>query len=99
MYQITRQGAETLEGWLTAMISEPATEFTELPVALAFLMVLSPEEALRQLEGGLPRLFIIEDEYKQAMMEAELTWLRSLIADLRSKEITWSREWLRKIAP
>jgi DNA-binding PadR family transcriptional regulator len=120
VYQITDEGAETLQRWLKAMISVPAEEFAELPAALAFLMVLSPEEALRQLEtrvvaleqrlaeaeavtrgvveGGLPRLFIIEDEYKQAMMGAELAWLRALIADLRSKEITWSLEWLRKIA-
>lgn len=47
---------------------------------------------------GLPRLFLLEDEYRQAMMRAEIDWLTSVIADLKSKKITWSKEWLRKIA-
>ena len=47
---------------------------------------------------GLPRLFLLEDEYRQAVMRAEIDWLASVIADLRSKKITWSKEWIRKIA-
>jgi len=47
---------------------------------------------------GLPRLFLLEDEYQQAMMRAEIDWLTSVIADLRSKKITWSKEWIRKVA-
>lgn len=31
-------------------------------------------------------------------MRAEIDWLTSVIADLKSKKITWSKEWLRKIA-
>jgi hypothetical protein len=32
------------------------------------------------------------------MMRAELDWLASVIADLRSKKITWSKDWIRKVA-
>jgi DNA-binding PadR family transcriptional regulator len=42
----------------------------------------------------VPRLFLIEDEYGIAMARAELQWVRSLIGDLKRKELTWTKEWL-----
>jgi DNA-binding PadR family transcriptional regulator len=53
-----------------------------------------------QLEGnpGLPRLFLLEEEYRQAVLEAELVWLRGVIADLAKGRLTWSEEWLQEIA-
>jgi DNA-binding PadR family transcriptional regulator len=53
-----------------------------------------------QLEGnaGLPRLFLLEEEYRQAVVQAELSWLRGVIADLKTGGLTWSEEWLREIA-
>jgi DNA-binding PadR family transcriptional regulator len=47
---------------------------------------------------GLPRLFLLEDEYRQTVLEAELGWLRSVIDDIRSGRLTWSEEWLRGMA-
>jgi DNA-binding PadR family transcriptional regulator len=53
-----------------------------------------------QLEGnpGLPRLFLLEEEYRQAMLKAELVWLRGVIADLTKGRLSWSEEWLQEIA-
>jgi len=48
--------------------------------------------------GDLPRLFLLEDAYRTAVLKAEHTWLQSVIADLRSEELTWSDQWLREIA-
>jgi DNA-binding PadR family transcriptional regulator len=48
--------------------------------------------------GGLPRLFLLEDEYQDAMTRAELEWVRGVCADLRSGELTWHHEWLRGLA-
>ena len=42
----------------------------------------------------LPRLFLIEDEYRLAMMRTELDWVRTLAAELRAGTLTWSGEWL-----
>lgn len=42
----------------------------------------------------LPRLFLIEDEYRLAMMRTELDWVRALAAELRAGTLTWSGEWL-----
>jgi DNA-binding PadR family transcriptional regulator len=53
-----------------------------------------------QLAGnrGLPRLFLLEEEYRRAVLRAELSWLRGVIADLHQGRLTWSEEWLREIA-
>jgi DNA-binding PadR family transcriptional regulator len=47
---------------------------------------------------GLPRLFLVEEEYKQAMLLAELNWTRKLVQALRSKQLRWSEKWLRAVA-
>ena len=55
-------------------------------------------QALEAIPPELPRLFVLEEEYRAAMLETELTWLRNLIEDLRSGRITWSEESLRRAA-
>jgi DNA-binding PadR family transcriptional regulator len=51
------------------------------------------EEKLAGIVGqappGLPRLFLIEDEYRAAMLRAELDWVRSLVGDLAEGRLTW----------
>jgi DNA-binding PadR family transcriptional regulator len=56
-------------------------------------------ETEAQLEGnpGLPRLFLLEEEYRRAILQAELSWLRGLIGDLREGRLTWSEQWLREV--
>jgi hypothetical protein len=48
--------------------------------------------------AGLPRLFLLEDEYKNVLMDAELAWLEGVITDLRERKLAWSRAWIREIA-
>jgi len=57
-------------------------------------------DAQAQLEGnpGLPRLFLLEEDYRRAVLEAELAWLRGVITDLKKGRLTWSEEWLAEIA-
>lgn len=45
-----------------------------------------------QAPPGMPRLFLIEDEYRAAMLTAELTWLRGVIEDLAAGRFTWDLE-------
>ena len=56
-------------------------------------------ETEAQLEGnpGLPRLFLLEEEYRRALLQAELSWLRGVIADLHEGRLTWSEQWLREV--
>lgn len=120
VYQITKAGERTLREWVTSVLTNPGREYPQFPAGLAFLMLLTPKQALAALEtrlealerecerdgrnlkqaqkSGLPRLFLVDDEYRQMLARAELAWLRGFVADLRAKKLTWSAEWLREIA-
>ncbi|MEV4278171.1 PadR family transcriptional regulator [Actinoplanes xinjiangensis] len=109
VYEVTEEGAASLRRWLLEMLPEPAREFPEFPVALAFLPMLTPTETRELLERriealiaradavdgqappGLPRLFLIEDEYRAGMLRAEIAWLRSLISELDDGTLHWDR--------
>jgi DNA-binding PadR family transcriptional regulator len=46
----------------------------------------------------LPRLFLLEMELIRESLVTELKWVRAVVEDLRSGELTWSKAWLRKMA-
>jgi hypothetical protein len=46
----------------------------------------------------LPRVVTLESEYVLKTAQAQLDWIRSVIADLRSGRLTWSTEELAAIA-
>lgn len=48
--------------------------------------------------GGLPRLFMLEEEYRRTMLTAELAWLESVEDDLRTGRLTWNDQWLQEMA-
>ena len=54
--------------------------------------------AAAEAEQGLPRIATLEAEYQRAVLEAEASWVQSVIADLRSGKLTWSREELLAFA-
>jgi len=56
------------------------------------------ERELSSAPPGLPRLFLLEEECRSAVVAAELDWVRSVIDDLREARLTWSQQWLRDIA-
>jgi DNA-binding PadR family transcriptional regulator len=56
------------------------------------------EQGLDEAPQGLPRLFLLEEEYRVAVLSAEVAWLRGVIEDLDAGRLTWSEEWLRQIA-
>ncbi|MEU4215297.1 PadR family transcriptional regulator [Actinoplanes sp. NPDC026623] len=55
--------------------------------------IVALREKVAQMRGqappGLPRLFLIEDEYRAAMLSAELAWLGALVDDLASGRLSW----------
>jgi DNA-binding PadR family transcriptional regulator len=57
------------------------------------------DDSRRVLEAvppELPRLFLLEEEYRVTMLESELNWLRGVIDDLRAGRLTWSEESLQQ---
>jgi DNA-binding PadR family transcriptional regulator len=119
IYRLTDKGHDTAVAWMREMLSEPAQEFPEFPAAVSLLPLLTPEDALRQMEQreaklvrqiaaidkemqaveGLPRLFLLESEYMRKMLDTELAWVHSVIADLRSGQLTWTQEWMNSAVP
>ena len=66
--------------------------------ALALRGELAGIDADLDETAGLPRVVLMDDEYRRAMVTAELAWIEGVIADLRSGSLTWSYELLASIA-
>lgn len=77
----------------------PAEALTELEVRVSGLAAeLADVESTLAASGDLPRLFLLEEEYRRAVLSAELEWVRSVVEDLRSGRLTWDEPWRRGIA-
>jgi hypothetical protein len=50
------------------------------------------ETGLAGYSATLPRVTLIEDEYRCAMIRAELSWLAGVVDDLRTGALTWGEE-------
>jgi DNA-binding PadR family transcriptional regulator len=118
VYEITQAGRAITLAWMRECLSQLAPEYPQFPAAVSMLALVTPRDALQQLElrqlalqaeikrldAGLqqasrvPRLFLLEFEYLRAVRFTELTWVSSVLAELKSGKITWNEAWLRKIA-
>jgi len=67
IYELTDEGRRTFRDWMNEALSTRAREFPEFPVAISLLALLTPEEALRQLET---RVAALEDQV--ARMDSQL---------------------------
>ena len=77
---------------------EPADARRQLEVRLETqAAVLADAEAELSGNPALPRLFLLEEEYRCAVLRAEVGWLRSVIDDLASGRLSWSEQWLREM--
>src|SRR5215207_6628499 len=59
VYELTDEGRRTFRNWMDEALSARAREFPEFPVVVSLLGLLTPEDALRQLET---RMAALEDE-------------------------------------
>lgn len=67
VYMLTEKGHETAVTWLREMLSTPSREFPEFPAAVSLLPLLTPQDALHQLEVRATRI-----EPQIAALNAEL---------------------------
>jgi DNA-binding PadR family transcriptional regulator len=56
VYALTEEGRTTMLAWLRAMLAERDAEFPQFPAALAYIALLTPEDARRQLEQRMHKL-------------------------------------------
>jgi DNA-binding PadR family transcriptional regulator len=53
---------------------------------------------LEQVPAGLPRITLMDDEYRRAVTAAELAWVTSVIEDLKAGTLTWNHEMFAAFA-
>jgi DNA-binding PadR family transcriptional regulator len=58
---------------------------------------LADTDAAIALAGELPRVFLLEEEYRRAVLSAELDWLGRVVDELRTGRLTWDADWLREM--
>jgi DNA-binding PadR family transcriptional regulator len=58
---------------------------------------LAETEAVFTRNPDLPRLFLLEEEYRRAVLAAELEWVRAVVSDLDAGRLTWTEDWLRRL--
>lgn len=73
VYQLTEEGRDTADTWLSSMIRTVRSEFPEFPAALSFMPMLAADEARSQLTA---RLF---------GLGREIAAIKSIIGDLNEK--------------
>ncbi len=58
---------------------------------------LAEAEAELAANEGLPRLFLLEEEYRRAVLQAELAWVRAVCAEIRVGRLSWDESWIREM--
>lgn len=66
--------------------------------ALDSMLVTVQPERVRQ-EYKLERVFVIEDEYRRAMLTAEREWIAALMRDINAGELHWQSQDRRAATP
>ena len=56
------------------------------------------EQALKKVPASLPRVTLLDDEYRRAVTAAELAWIDGVLDDLRTGALTWDREQIATVA-
>lgn len=77
-----------------AMLLDPGQFLAVLDQRAAVLRqeLAGLETGLAGYSATLPRVTLIEDEYRCAMITAELSWLAGVVDDLRTGALTWGEE-------
>jgi DNA-binding PadR family transcriptional regulator len=103
IYAITEHGRATMLSWMHEMLSTPAREFPAFPAVLAYLSLLTPEDARVQLDLRVQALAAeierIDSELRRGMalvprlflLESE--YLRAVL----NTELTWVQSIVKEL--
>jgi DNA-binding PadR family transcriptional regulator len=103
-YRLTDAGRDAFAERLRSMIAEPAVEFPQYAVAIAFMHTLDRAEALVQLHQralALEAQLAAEDVYRRRLTGSDLHPLFWADVELRIRqretELTWTQELLERL--
>jgi DNA-binding PadR family transcriptional regulator len=77
---------------------EEVREALERRAAVLRASLAGLEQVLDRYSGTLPQVTLLDDEYRRAVMAAELAWIDSVVEDLRTGALTWTEEELTRVA-
>ena len=85
-------------GFMAYLPQERARDALQLRSLGLRAEVAALQESMRVLreEGRLPRIVLLEIEHSIAMRTAEFNWVGSLIEQMRTGELGWTKEWLHE---
>ena len=77
----------------------PPDEARRLLEERAERLVVDLAQAADELAAnpGLPRLFLLEEEYRRAVLQAELAWIRAVSNDIDGGRLGWDDDWIREM--
>jgi DNA-binding PadR family transcriptional regulator len=75
-----------------------AREVLEQRAAALTALLAEIDADLAQVPAELPRVTLMDDEYRRAVMAAELAWVTGIVDDLRSGTLTWNYEMFAELA-
>ena len=101
---ISTPGDEFLEfpaaiSLLPLLTAEDARHQLELREAALVERIAEIDRNIREYAQGLPRLFLLEEELIRTALDAELGWVRGVIADLASGALDWNDDWIQGFLP
>ena len=98
VYALTDAGRATLVRWLREMLATPAREFPEFPAAIAHLPLLTPDDALHQLERRAKALAAEAERIEERIGSGEAASLPRLFLleveyalSVQQTELAWLR--------
>src|SRR5699024_12681230 len=96
-YEATKEGRSILIEWLREVLSTPIQKFPNSPVAISYISILSPQDALEKLEQ---RIDVLEKTVQQ--IDNNLQTYKSIIPRLFMLESEYQKtvlatelEWVR----
>jgi DNA-binding PadR family transcriptional regulator len=84
--------------FLAMLTPEQALSQFESRAAALTAELAAIDARMAGIAAALPRVVVLEEEYRRAVTQAELAWVQEVIADLRSGALTWSLDQLREFA-
>jgi DNA-binding PadR family transcriptional regulator len=98
VYEITDAGRAATRQWLEEMLAEPKREYPEFPVALSHLMMLTPAEAIDQLEQREQALAALHAGLEAGLAATEgLPRVLNLEAEYVTATSAAQLAWLRSV--
>lgn len=97
IYKLTDKGHITALDWLREMLSIPAQEFPEFPAAISLLPLLTPEDALQQMQIRESKLLDQIASIDKEMQSVSLPRLFLLESEYMRLTLETELKWVRSI--